>query len=191
MEAVTSGDELRDEGIELFNERDYEAAAQKFRQALDAYAVHNRDDMVAEMKVNQGLVYRALGEHQQAIDLMESALNTFEEIEDQNRVAQVLGNLGGVYKAMGDQYHAELSYRQAANSFRDIDKMDLYVDTLMALGRLQWRSGKIFLASATYQDALQYVDKEERGVFHGVLDVMSRILARFSGSYRLTEKATE
>lgn len=190
MEAVlTPADHLKEEGIEHFNVRDYEAAARAFKQALDMYSSDGRDDMVAEMKVNLGLIHRTMGESQQAIELMEDALSTFERIEDKNRTAQVLGNLGGVYKSVNDQYQAELSYRQSANLFRELGEFELYVDTLLALGRLQWRSGKIFLASVTYQDALVYIDKEDRSAFHHVINMLSGILTRVGRMNNMVEKA--
>lgn len=190
MEAIknqSQAEDLKNQGIALFEQRDYEAAQGLFKQAMDAYAADDLDDMVAEMKVNLGLIHGIIGESQQAITLMEDAQATFEEIGDKRRTAQVLGNLGGVYKAVNDQYQAELSYRQAANLFRDLGERQLYVDTLLALGRLQWRSGKIFLASVTYQDALAYVKPENQTFFHRVIGVLSRILVRVGGMQHMVD----
>lgn len=192
MEAVENqADELKEQGIALFNARDYEAAARVFKQALDVYATDGQEGMVAEMKGNLGMVHRSLGENQQAINLMEEALNTFEKMEDKSRTAQVLGNLGGVYKAVNDQYQAELSYRQAANLFHELGEIQLYVDTLLALGRLQWRSGKIFLASVTYQDALVYIKPEDRTTFYKMINIISRSFTRISGMQSMVNTSSK
>ncbi|MEL6271742.1 MAG: hypothetical protein AAFR22_18185, partial [Chloroflexota bacterium] len=59
---MSSGDELKDKGVELYKQYDYEAAAKTFEQAREAYAQAGQTDMVAEMLVNIGLVHRALDE---------------------------------------------------------------------------------------------------------------------------------
>ena len=100
---MSTADALKQEGVTLFQQADYEAAARKFQQAEDAYAEANQPDMVAEMKVNVGLVHLKLEEPQQALDLMQEALRAFQERGDTFRAAQVLGNMGGVYEALGDQ----------------------------------------------------------------------------------------
>lgn len=153
-----SAETLKEEGIKLFSQHDYEAANRSFQQAKDAYEESGDYDMVAEMKVNIGLVHRALGETQQALELMQEALSHFKEKNDQLRTAQVLGNLGGVYQALNDKEQAELSYRQAADTFRDIGEEEMYSDTLMALGQFQFKDGKILAGAATYQVALENRD---------------------------------
>ena len=71
---MSTAQELQDQGIKLFRQRDYEAAGRTFQQALEAYETDGKLDMVAEMQTNIGLVHRSLGENQQALDIMQSAL---------------------------------------------------------------------------------------------------------------------
>ncbi len=91
---MSTAQEFQDQGVKLFQQKDYEAAARVFRQALDAYEAEDKKDMVAEMQTNIGLVHRALGEHQQALDTMQAALAIFQELNDPVRAAKVLGNYG-------------------------------------------------------------------------------------------------
>lgn len=148
--------DLLEEGVKLYDQHDYEAAARTFQQAKDLFSELGQPDMVAEMKVNIGLVHRALGENQQALDLMREALKTFEESGDRLRTAQVLGNLGGVYAALNDKEQAYAAYRQAADIFLEQDEKAMYSDTLIALGRLQIRDGKILSGTALYQVGLEF-----------------------------------
>lgn len=150
-----SAEKYQSEGIELFSQHEYEAANRAFQQAKDAFDEAGNYDMVAEMKVNIGLVHRSLGENQQALELMQEALAHFKETNDKMRMAQVLGNLGGVYQALNDKEQTELSYRQAANIFKELGEEGLYSDTMMALGAYQLRDGQIFVGAATYQTALE------------------------------------
>lgn len=155
---MSKASELQQEGVKLFEQHDYEAAARSFRQALEAYEAAAQPEMAAEMKVNIGLVHRALGENQQALDLMQEALRAFQSSGDALRTAQVLGNLGGVYAALNDKGMAYQSYRQAADTFLSLNENVLYGRTLLALGALQVRDGKLMEGAASYQTGLSQLD---------------------------------
>lgn len=152
---MTTAKELQDRGTKLYMQRDYEAAGRLFQQALDAYGAEDRRDMIAEMQVNLGLVHRALGENQQALDIMQPALHTFQEMQDELRTAQVLGNLGGVYSALGDKEQAYNCYRQAADIFQDIGQKEMYGETLLAMADLQVSERKFMQGAATYEVGLE------------------------------------
>lgn len=154
-EMMATAQELQEQGVRLFEQHDYEAAARVFQQAREAYAAAGQDDMVAEMKVNIGLVHRALSENQQALELMQEALRTFRERQDNLRTAQVLGNMGGVYIALSDREEAYNAYRQAADMFLEMGEKELYSETLLAIGNLQVRQGKIFAGAASYRVGLE------------------------------------
>ena len=150
-----SAENLKEQGIALFMQHDYEAANRVFQQAKDTYSESNDYDMVAEMKVNIGLVHRSLDENQQALELMQEALAHFKDTNDELRMAQVLGNLGGVYQSLNDMEKAELSFRQAANIFKDLGQETMYSDTLMALGLLLFKDGQFLAGATTYQTAVE------------------------------------
>ncbi len=150
--------ELQEQGIKLYEQKDYEAAARVFQQAIEAYQEAGQMDMVAEMQTNIGLVHRALGEYQQALDMMQLALSTFQEQGDQLRVAQVTGNIGGVYIELNDKEQAYNCYRQAADTFQDLGEMRMYGETLIAMARLQVRDGKLWEGAATYEIGLDQLD---------------------------------
>jgi tetratricopeptide (TPR) repeat protein len=151
---LSTGDTLKEQGIKLFVQHDYEAANRAFQQAKDAYEAENNYMMAAEMKVNIGLVHRSLGENQQALELMQEALRLFQEKHDKLRMAHVLGNMGGVYLAFNDKEKAENAYREAATIFQELGETDFRSDTLEALGRLQLTSGKYLEGAVNYQTAL-------------------------------------
>lgn len=176
---MSQAETMKQQGVTLFEQHDYEAAARAFQQAKEAYAEANDDDMVAEMKVNIGLVHRALGEMQQALELMQQALRHFQDKSDNLRAAQVLGNLGGVYQALNDKEQAELSYRQAANIFNELGEERMYSDTLMALGALQVRDWKFFQGAATYQVALE--NRTDLTGTQSIIKRLSAFITNFSG----------
>jgi tetratricopeptide (TPR) repeat protein len=145
----------RDNGIRYFDQRDYEAAMRAFEAARVGYEAAGQDDLAHEMLVNMGLVHRGLGENQQAIELMQTALRFFQAQQDTMRTAQVLGNMGSVYLALNDKEQAELAYRQAADAFRDLGEDRFYGETLLAMGDLKVRDGKLMDGASLYRVGLE------------------------------------
>lgn len=174
---MANAQDLQNQGIKLFQQKDYEAAARLFQQAQDAYETEHQPDMVAEMQVNIGLVHCVLGENQQALELMQRALSFFQEANDPIRAAKVLGNLGRVYAALGDKEQAYNSYRQAADIFDEQGEKKLYGETLVAMGDLQVRDGKLMVGAATYEAGLEQLDdlSASQKVLKGLLGIRNRL----------------
>lgn len=174
---MTNAQELQAKGVKLFQQKEFEAAARTFQQALEAYEASNQPDMVAEMRVNLGLVHRALGENQQALDAMQEALAYFQETNDDRRMAMVLGNMGGVYVALNDKEQAYTCYRTAADIFQALGEKKLHAETLMAMGDLQVRDGKIGAGAATYEVGLSELDEltARQKVIKGLIGIRNRI----------------
>lgn len=174
---MTSADELKEQGVTLFNQHDYESASRLFHEALDAYKADEDADMVAEMYVNIGLTHSALGENQQALDYMQDALRHFQETKDELRTAQVLGNLGGVYSALEDKERAINAYRQASDVFLELGEDDFYAQTLLAVARLHFQSGKIFEGAMNYNIGLEALEERSFGqkITKTIMGVISRL----------------
>lgn len=155
---MSTGKELQDQGVKLFGQKEYEAAATIFRQAQSKYEEEGAKDMAAEMLCNIGLVHQQLGENQQALDVMQQALEVFQSQEDALRAAKVLGNLGRVYLSLGDKEQAYTAYRSAADVFQELGENKLYGETMLAMGDLQVKDGKIGAGAATYEVGLSNID---------------------------------
>lgn len=174
---MTTAQQLQEQGVKLFQQKDYEEAARLFNQALAAYEADGQRDMVAEMQTNIGLVHRVLGQHQQALDAMQGALTIFQELNDPLRAAKVLGNLGGVYAGLGDKEQAYNCYRQAADIFDEHGEKKLYGETMLAMADLQVRDGKLMAGAATYEVGLENLDELSAGqkVIKGLLGIRNRL----------------
>lgn len=151
---MSSAQELQEQGVKLFGQKEYEAAARVFAEAQEQYRAEGLEGLAAEMQVNLGLVHRALGENQQALDAMQEALHAFEASGDNLHAAMTLGNIGGVYAALGDKEQAYNCYRNAADLFEQLDEKKLHGETLVAMASLQMRDGKISASAATYEEGL-------------------------------------
>lgn len=174
---MSSAQELQDHGIKLFQQKEYEAAARTFAQAAEEYEADGQKGLAAEMQVNLGLVHRALGEHQQALDVMQEALRTFQGANDSLHTAMTLGNIGGVYAALGDKEQAYNCYRNAADLFDELGEKKLHGETLVAMASLQVRDGKLSAGAATYEVGLSELDSLTAGqrVLKGLIGIRNKL----------------
>ena len=120
VENVASAQELKAEGLRLFQEGLYEEAVAKFRQAQEMFAGDGNEVEAAEMVNNLGVIYRLQGQWDEAIAALHQARVTFVRLGDRNREAQTLGNLGGLYAAKGQRDEAKECLRQAAGIFAEL-----------------------------------------------------------------------
>ncbi len=175
---MSSAQELQEQGVKLFQQKEFEAAARTFGQAMEQYEADGNKSLAAEMQVNIGLVHRSLGEQQQALDAMQEALRTFQSADDKLHVAMTLGNIGGVYSALGDKEQAYNCYRNAADLFDELGEKKLHGETLVAMASLQVRDGKLSAGAATYEVGLSELDDLTAGqkVLKGLIGVRKKLM---------------
>ncbi|MBE0689917.1 MAG: tetratricopeptide repeat protein [Anaerolineae bacterium] len=175
---MPTAQEYQEQGLTLFKQKEYEAASRAFQQAHEAYEVDGERTLAGEMQANIGLVHRALGENQQALDAMQASLSIFQELEDALRAAKALGNIGGVYAALGDREQAYTCYRNAADVFQELGENKLYGETLLAMGDLQVREGKLMAGASTYEVGLEQLGEltATQRVLKGLIGIRNKIM---------------
>ncbi|HVU15102.1 MAG TPA: tetratricopeptide repeat protein [Phototrophicaceae bacterium] len=175
---MSSAKELQEQGVKLYTQKEYEAAARTFTQAMEQYEADGQKDMAAEMQVNIGLVHRDLGERQQALDAMQEALHTFQSMNDKLRTAMTLGNMGGVYAGLGDKEQAFNCYRNAADLFDELGEKKMHGETMVAIASLQLRDGKLAAGADTYAVGLDELDDLTAGqkVLKGLIGARKKII---------------
>lgn len=174
---MTTPSELQEKGVKLFQQKEYEDAGPVFEQAIAAYQSAGQPDMAAEMMVNLGLVRRALGENDAALELMQAALQVFQQSGDRKREAMVLGNMGGVFLALSDKEQAASAYRDAAEIFDALGEKALHSQTLIAIAQMQMSERKISAAAATYEAGLSELDQltPSQKLLKGLIGVRNRL----------------
>lgn len=174
---MSTASELQEKGVHLFQQKEYEDAGPVFEQAIAAYQADQQPEMAAEMMVNLGLVRRALGENDAALELMQAALEVFQQSTDRKREAMVLGNMGGVYLALSDKEQAASAYRDAAEIFDALGEKKLHGETLLAIAQMQIGERRIGDAAATYEAGLSELDQltASQKVLKGLISVRNRL----------------
>jgi len=175
---MATGKELQDQGVKLFQDRDYEAAQGIFKQATDAFNAEGASDMAAEMQVNAALVDRTLGNYEASATAMIAARQVFAGMGDKLREAQVIGNLGGVYLAQGNNEQASTLYREAADLFKEVGDEEKYGQTLLAMAEIQMKDRKFLDALVTYEvalDSIQDLNIRQR-MMKGLIGLKNRVM---------------
>jgi tetratricopeptide (TPR) repeat protein len=172
-----SAQEIKEEGLRLFQEGLYPEAAAKFEQAHQMFSNDGNQVEAAEMLNNLGVIHRLQQEWDKAIATLEEARETFAKVGDRSREAQTLGNLGGLYASQGEREKARTSLRQAANLFADLGDAQREGETLLALGIQRWKSGERQAALATYEVGLKTLKNPTlvQKIIRWLLSIRSRV----------------
>lgn len=175
---TASAQELKEEGLRLFQEGLYEEAIAQFEKAQEMFAAEGNEIEVAEMVNNLGVIYRMLGQWDEAIASLEQARATFVRLGDRNREAQTLGNLGGLYASKGERDKANECLRQAADIFAELGDDQRHGETLLALGVQEWKTGDRSSGLATYETGLHTLQKPtvSQKALRGLLGLRNRLL---------------
>jgi tetratricopeptide (TPR) repeat protein len=178
MDEAMSAQEMKQEGLRLFQEGLYPEAADRFEQARQTFEAEGDVVEAAEMLNNLGIVFRMRREWDKAIEALEQAQSAFAQLSERSREAQVLGNLGGLYASQGEREKAKASLREAADVFAALGDEQRQGETLLALGLQQWKTGERQKGLATYQAGLESLERPSTGqkALRGLLKLRTRLL---------------
>jgi tetratricopeptide (TPR) repeat protein len=178
MNDAMSAQDMKEEGLRLFQEGLYPEAADRFERAREMFVAEQEEVEAAEMLNNLGVIHRMQRDWDEAISALEEARTAFTRLGDRNREAQVLGNLGGLYASQGKREKAKQCLEDAASLFADLGDEQRHGETLLALGVQHWKSGDRQKGLTAYQTGLQVLKKPSVGqkALRGLLNLRSRLL---------------
>ena len=178
MGKTASAQELKEEGLRLFQEGLYEEATAKFGQAQEMFATEGNEVEAAEMVNNLGVIYRLQGKWDEATASLDEARAAFARLGDLDREAQTLGNLGGLYASKGKGARAKECLRLAADIFAELGDAQRQGETLLALGVQMWKADDRSAGLATYEAGLQTLRKPtaSQKTLRGLLSLRTRLL---------------
>ncbi len=121
-------DRLLEQGIQQFDMSQFQEALQSWQRALELYrdpavqAAFPQESRQGEGRAlgNLGLVYRNLGQYQQAIDFYEQSFAIAQEVGDLWGEGEALNNLGIVHDDLGQYQQVIDFYEQSLVIFREI-----------------------------------------------------------------------
>lgn len=178
MNEAMSAQDVKEEGLRLFQEGLYPEAAAKFERAREMFVAEGDGVEAAEMLNNLGVVHRMQREWDEAISALDEAREAFADLGDRSREAQALGNLGGLYASQGEREQAKTCLREAADIFGELGDVQRQGETLLALGVQLWKTGDRQAGLAVYETGLETLKKPSAGqkALRGLLGLRNRLL---------------
>jgi tetratricopeptide (TPR) repeat protein len=150
--------EIKEAGLKLYRDGQYEAAAAKFEEAQRAFdAAANRKE-AAECANNRGVCWRQAAKFDEATAAFAEAQTLFEELGDALGRAQVLGNLAALHESQGDAAQAMALYQQAIALFEQAGAQTYVKDTYTALSKLKLKQRDFMGAIASFDAGLEQLD---------------------------------
>jgi tetratricopeptide (TPR) repeat protein len=113
---------LRQEGVELQSQTQYQAALETFQAALVCYQNRPTDNRAEESVVlnHIGAVYDRLGRYNEALESYQQALSQAGDVGNRPGQSTILNNIGAVYDRL-ERYNEALDvYQQALTIAREV-----------------------------------------------------------------------
>lgn len=155
MSHSPSPQELKEEGMRLFQQGKRREALALFEQAAASFANQENLGGQAEMLNNIGVIQRLQGQKDTAVNTLTQAADLFHQIGDTSRQAQTLGNLGDLYASQKKYTEAARHYSNAAAQFAQSDEKEKQAQVLRALSLMEMRRGQWLPAIMRMEESLQ------------------------------------
>ncbi|MGD1904753.1 MAG: CHAT domain-containing protein [Leptolyngbyaceae cyanobacterium] len=158
---LAEADRLVEQAIQQYGARQLEEARQSYETALELYrrpevqAAFPQESRLGEGRSlhNLGLVYRAQGDTQRAIELYEQSLAIFRELNDRLRETIALGSLGNVYSVLGQ-------YPQAIGIYEDLLAISEESNNLQQKGATLNILSELYRNLGAYEQSLEYAEQQ-------------------------------
>ncbi|MCA9955330.1 MAG: tetratricopeptide repeat protein [Anaerolineales bacterium] len=154
MNNALSPQELKDEGLRLFQQGKHSQALSTFEQAAAAFAAQDDIGNQAEMLNNMGVILRVQRQMDTAVITLTQAANLFAQLGDHARHAQTLGNLGDLSAQQKAYTDAARHYSNAAAEFAQCGEKEKQAQVLRALSLMELRRGQWLAAVMRMEESL-------------------------------------
>jgi tetratricopeptide (TPR) repeat protein len=151
-----SGKKLHEQGIALFRKEDYQAALEKFTQALSEAA---DDRHTAEIYNDVGVAHKQLEDYEAAHQALDEAWARFTELADEKGQAQTLGNRAAVYEAEGLLEEAVDTYKKSATMLEEAGEGEMAMYVWQAVSRLRMKQKQYIAAIGAYEEGVENMPK--------------------------------
>lgn len=144
---------LQEQGVALFRKGKFEAALQKFYEALEAAA--GQIKQTAEINNDIGVTHKQMGNYQAAHQALDEAMARFSQLQDKKGEAQTLGNRASVYEAEGQLDKAVDTYKKSATMLEEAGESEMAMYVWQAVSRLRTKQGQYIAAIGAYEEGIE------------------------------------
>ena len=136
-------EQLKQDGLDLFRQGDYERACEKFEAAEVSFREGGDPVNQGEMLNNLGVVYRYMQQPQKSEQVFLEARTLFQKLGDRHREGQVLGNMGDLYEMQRERDKAGGYYLEAIEVFEMSKDYEKLAQTLRVMSLMRFRQFRI------------------------------------------------
>jgi tetratricopeptide (TPR) repeat protein len=177
---TSTADQLKAQGLALFQQGKKDEALAVFETAVTAYTHEGNEDGRAEMLNNIGVIQRVKGNPQAAITAFIEAGEIFSQRGDTDRQAQTLANLADLYAFTKHQEEAARCYSEATALFAQINQREKQSQVLRTYSLMRLRQGQWLEAMMRMEESLSV--KTHLGPFRWLYRGLLRFALRLIGA---------
>jgi tetratricopeptide (TPR) repeat protein len=150
---------LAEQGKQEYEQENYLAAADRFAQAAQAYALMQDELNAAEMKNNQSVALLQAGKAKEALHVTDGTEQTFLKAGDIKRQGIAVSNRAAALEGLKQWKEALAEYDRAAALFEQIGEGDMHSTVRKAAANLNLKRGRIVDSQMDVYDSLRLVEK--------------------------------
>lgn len=150
---------LAEQGKREYEQENYLAAADRFAQAAQAYALRKDELNAAEMKNNQSVALLQAGKAKEALHATEETEEIFKKAGDIKRQGIAVSNRAAALEGLKQWKEALAEYDRAASLFEEIGEGDMHSTVRKAAANLNLKRGRLTDSQMDVFDSLRLVEK--------------------------------
>lgn len=135
--------QLAEQGKQAFKNKNFDQAADLFRQAAEGYAQSRVESLAAEMKNNMSVALLQAGRPQESLDAVLGADKFYEGVQDIKSQAMALGNQAAALEGLNRYDEAIAAYERSAELFSQIGEGDLRAMVMKSAAAIKLKTGKV------------------------------------------------
>ena len=166
--------ELDAKGKRAFESKNYDEAAEHFRQAAEGYAAGRSVLLAAEMQNNMSVALLQAGKPNEALQAALGTDEIFAGENDVKRQALALGNQAAALDELRRYDEALQKYEQSAELFKQINEGDLRAMVMKSAAAVKLKTGKVTDSAFKMMGSLDV--KENPGFFERILRFFLRFI---------------
>lgn len=185
--AQPSAKKLQEQGVALFRKGKFEAALEKFNEALQVAA--DQPQQTAEIYNDLGVTYKQLTNYPAAHQALDEATTRFTQLQEKKGQAQTLGNRASIYEAEGRLDEAVETYKQSAAMLEEVGESEMAMYVWQAISKLRTKQGQYIAAIGAYEEGIENMPESslKRKVLQQILKLPGGMLG-LSGASNETDQ---
>jgi tetratricopeptide (TPR) repeat protein len=166
--------QLAEQGKQAFRNKNFDEAAELFRQAAEGYTLNRNDLMSAEMRNNISVALLQAGKAQESLVAALDTDQVFAGVKDIKRQGMALGNQAAALEALKRYDEAVEKYDLAAQLFDQSGEGDLRALVMKSSAAIKLKTGKVTDSAFKMMGSLEA--KENPNFFERVLKFLLRFI---------------